>query len=206
TERLTVDVPEDYLGVTTQLIGLRKGRLEQMVNHGTGWVRMEYTIPARGLIGIRTEFLTETRGTGILNHVFDGFEPWAGDLRLRPTGSLVADRTGSVTTYALFNLQARGTLFVGPGAAVYEGMVIGENPRSDDMDVNPTKEKKLTNVRSSTGEELERLIPPKLLSLEQALEFCREDECLEVTPDQIRIRKVTLSAHDRARQRSQRKR
>jgi GTP-binding protein len=202
SERLTIDVPEEYLGVTTQLVGLRKGRLEEMINHGTGWVRVEYTIPARGLIGMRTEFLTETRGTGVLNHVFAGFEPWAGDLRLRPTGSLVADRTGTVTTYALFNLQERGTLFVGPGMAVYEGMVIGENPRPEDMDVNPAKEKKLTNVRSSTGEELERLIPPKILSLEQALEFCREDECLEVTPSVIRIRKVTLSAHDRARARA----
>jgi GTP-binding protein len=205
TERLTIDVPETYLGVTTQLVGLRKGRLEQMVNHGTGWVRIEYTIPARGLIGIRTEFLTETRGTGVLNHVFDGYEPWAGDLRLRPTGSLVADRRGNVTSYALFNLQDRGTLFVGPGEQVYEGMVIGENPRPEDMDVNPTKEKKLTNVRSSTGEELERLIPPKAQSLEQALEFCREDECLEVTPDKIRIRKVTLPAHDRARARAKSK-
>jgi len=201
TERLTIDVPEEYLGVVTQLVGLRKGRLEQMVNHGTGWVRLEYTIPARGLIGIRTEFLTATRGTGVLHHVFDGFEPWAGELRLRPTGSLVADRHGLVTTYALFNLQERGTLFVGPGVEVYEGMVVGENPRAQDMDVNPTKEKKLTNVRSSTGEELERLIPAKVLSLEQALEFCREDECLEVTPDRIRIRKVTLSAHERARAR-----
>jgi len=205
TERLTIDVPEDYLGIVTQLVGLRKGRLEQMVNHGTGWVRIEYTIPARGLIGIRTEFLTATRGTGVLHHVFEGFEPWAGDLRLRPTGSLVADRRGTVTSYALFNLQERGTLFVGPGVEVYEGMVVGENPRSEDMDVNPTKEKKLTNIRSSTGEELERLIPPQVLSLEQALEFCREDECLEVTPASIRIRKVTLSAHERARSRGRSK-
>ncbi|MDR0416228.1 MAG: translational GTPase TypA [Propionibacteriaceae bacterium] len=204
-ERLTIDVPEEYLGVTTQLVGLRKGRLDQMVNHGTGWVRIEYTIPARGLIGIRTEFLTETRGTGVINHVFDGHEPWAGDLRLRPTGSLVADRSGKVTSYALFNLQDRGTLFVGPGEQVYEGMVIGENPRSEDMDVNPTKEKKLTNVRSSTGDELERLIPPKALSLEQALEFCRDEECLEVTPDKIRIRKVVLPAHERARARARAK-
>ncbi|MDR1450407.1 MAG: translational GTPase TypA [Propionibacteriaceae bacterium] len=205
TERLTIDVPETYLGVTTQLVGLRKGRLEQMVNHGTGWVRIEYTIPARGLIGIRTEFLTETRGTGVLNHVFDGYEPWAGDLRLRPTGSLVADRTGQATTYALFNLQDRGALFVGPGEQVYEGMVVGENPRPEDMDVNPAKEKKLTNIRSSTGEELERLIPPKSLSLEQALEFCREDECLEVTPAKIRIRKTVLSSRQRARGRSRAK-
>ncbi|MDR1386306.1 MAG: translational GTPase TypA [Propionibacteriaceae bacterium] len=202
TERVTIDVPEEYLGVVTQLVGLRKGRLDQMVNNGTGWVRLEYTIPARGLIGIRTEFLTETRGTGVLNHVFDGYEPWAGELRLRPTGSLVADRSGQVTAYALFNLQDRGSLFVGPGQEVYEGMVVGENPRPEDMDVNPTKEKKLTNVRSSTGEELERLIPPRLLSLEQALEWCREDECLEVTPEAVRIRKVVLAAQLRARQRS----
>ncbi|MDR1265549.1 MAG: translational GTPase TypA [Propionibacteriaceae bacterium] len=201
-ERLTIDVPEEYFGVTTQLVGLRKGRLEHMVNHGTGWVRIEYTIPARGLIGIRTEFLTETRGTGVLNHVFEGYEPWAGDIRLRPTGSLVADRRGTATTYALFNLQDRGALFIGPGTEVYEGMIVGENPRPEDMDVNPTKEKKLTNVRSSTGEELERLIPPKQLSLEQALEFCREDECLEVTPAHIRIRKVTLSARERGRARA----
>ncbi|MDR1214777.1 MAG: translational GTPase TypA [Propionibacteriaceae bacterium] len=205
TEKVTIDVPEEYLGVVTQLVGLRKGRLDQMVNHGTGWVRLEYTVPARGLIGIRTEFLTETRGTGVLNHVFDGYEPWAGELRLRPTGSLVADRTGVVTTYALFNLQDRGALFIGPGQEVYEGMVVGENPRPEDMDVNPTKEKKLTNVRSSTGDELERLIPPRLLSLEQALEWCREDECLEITPEAVRIRKVTLPAQLRARQRSRAK-
>jgi len=201
-EHLTTDIPEDFVGVVTQLMGLRRGILRQMVNHGTGWVRMEFVVPARGLIGFRTEFLTETRGTGIMHHVFDGYAPWAGELRTRPTGSLVADRTGSVTSYALFNLQERGTLFVGPGAEVYEGMVVGENPRPDDMDVNPTKEKKLTNVRSSTGEELERLIPPKLLSMEQALEFCREDECLEVTPSHVRIHKVTLAANDRAKLRN----
>ncbi len=201
-EALTIDVPEEYLGVVTQLLGLRRGRLEQMVNHGTGWVRIEYVVPARGLIGFRTEFLTETRGTGIMHHVFNGYEPWAGELRTRPTGSLVADRQGVVTSYALFNLQERGTLFVGPGMAVYEGMVVGENPRPEDLDVNPAKEKKLTNVRSSTGEELERLVPPRLLSLEQALEFCREDECLEITPDTVRIRKVILSANERAKIRS----
>ena len=204
-EKLTVDVPEDYLGVVTQLMGLRKGRLEQMVNHGTGWVRLEYLVPARGLIGFRNEFLTETRGTGMMHHVFDSYEPWVGEIRTRPTGSLVADRTGVVTSYALFNLQERGTLFVGPGAAVYEGMIVGENSRADDMDVNPTKEKKLTNVRSSTGDELERLIPPKLLNMEQALEFCAGDECLEVTPTDVRIRKVALSANDRAKLRNRAK-
>ena len=198
-ERLTIDAPEEFVGVTTQLMGLRRGRMEQMVNHGTGWVRMEFLVPARGLIGFRTEFLTETRGTGIMNHVAEGYEPWAGDFRTRPTSSLVADRTGVVTSYALFNLQERGTLFVGPGAEVYEGMIVGENPRPEDMDVNPTKEKKLTNVRSSTGEELERLIPPRLMSMEQQLEFCATDECLEVTPAVVRIRKVVLGQKDRTR-------
>lgn len=198
-ERLTIDAPEEFVGVTTQLMGLRRGRMEQMVNHGTGWVRMEFLVPARGLIGFRTEFLTETRGTGIMNHVAEGYEPWAGDFRTRPTSSLVADRTGVVTSYALFNLQERGILFVGPGAEVYEGMIVGENPRPEDMDVNPTKEKKLTNVRSSTGEELERLIPPRLMSMEQQLEFCAADECLEVTPAVVRIRKVVLGQKDRAR-------
>jgi GTP-binding protein len=202
TERLTIDVPEEYVGVVTQLLGLRRARLEQMVNHGTGWVRMEYRVPARGLIGFRTEFLTETRGTGLLHHVFDGYEPWAGELRTRPTGSLVADRRGPVTAYALFNLQERGAMFVGPGTEVYEGMIVGENSRQDDMDVNPTKEKKLTNMRSSTGEELVRLIPPRQLSLEQALEFCREDECVEVTPATVRLRKVELAAETRAKLRS----
>ena len=201
-ERLTIDVPEDYLGVVSQLLGLRRGRLEQMINHGTGWVRMEYVVPARGLIGFRTEFLTETRGTGLLHHVFERYDPWAGELRTRPTGALVADRPGVVTSYALFNLQERGTMFVGPGTEVYEGMIVGENSRPDDMDVNPTKERKLSNVRSSTGEELERLIPPRLLSLEQALEFCREDECVEVTPAAVRLRKVVLSSAERAKMRS----
>lgn len=204
-ERLTIDIPEDFVGTVTQLMGTRRSRLEQMVNHGTGWVRMEYIVPARGLIGFRTEFLTETRGTGLMHHVFEAYEPWAGELRTRPTGSLVADRKGVVTSYALFNLQERGTMFVGPGADVYEGMVVGENSRPDDMDVNPTKEKKLTNVRSSTGEELERLIPPRLLNMEQGLEFCREDECLEVTPAAVRIRKVELSANDRSKTRNRAK-
>ncbi|GAA2112706.1 translational GTPase TypA [Microlunatus panaciterrae] len=204
-ERLTIDIPEDFVGVVTQLMGLRRGRLEQMVNHGTGWVRIEYLVPARGLIGFRTEFLTETRGTGMMHHVFESYEPWAGELRTRPTGSLVADRMGVVSSYALFNLQERGTMFVGPGVEVYEGMIVGENARADDMDVNPTKEKKLTNVRNSSGDELERLIPPKLMSMEQALEFCRGDECIEVTPDAVRIRKVVLSANERARTRSRAK-
>jgi GTP-binding protein len=204
-ERLTIDIPEDFVGVVTQLLGLRRGRLEQMVNHGTGWVRMEYLVPARGLIGFRTEFLTETRGTGLMHHVFEAYEPWAGDLRTRLTGSLVADRSGQATSYALFNLQERGTMFVGPGTDVYEGMIIGENPRAEDMDVNPTREKKLTNVRSSTGEELERLVPPRLMSLEQALEFCRVDECLEVTPEAVRMRKVVLPAATRARSRARAK-
>jgi GTP-binding protein TypA/BipA len=204
-ERLTIDAPEDFVGVVTALLGLRRGRLEQMVNHGTGWVRMEYLVPARGLIGFRTEFLTETRGTGLMHHVFEAYEPWAGELRTRSTGSLVADRAGVVTAYALFNLQERGTMFVGPGTEVYEGMIVGENSRPDDMDVNPAKEKKLTNVRSSTGDELERLIPARLLSMEQALEFCRSDECLEVTPAAVRIRKVVLSATDRARTRARTK-
>jgi GTP-binding protein len=198
-ERLTVDIPEDYLGVVTQLMALRKGRMEQMVNHGTGWIRLEYLVPARGLIGFRTEFLTETRGTGLLHHVFDRYEPWHGELRTRPTGSLVADRRGPTTSFALFNLQERGTMFVGPGTEVYEGMIVGENSRSDDMDVNPTKEKKLTNMRQSTSDELVRLIPHKQLSLEQALEFCREDECVEVTPATVRIRKVVLDAQQRYR-------
>jgi GTP-binding protein len=198
-ERLTVDVPEDYLGVVTQLMALRKGRLEQMVNHGSGWVRMDYLVPARGLIGFRTEFLTETRGTGLLHHVFDRYEPWHGELRTRPTGSLVADRSGSTTGFALANLQERGTMFVGPGTEVYEGMIVGENSRSDDMDVNPTKEKKLTNMRSSTGEVLVPLIPHRELSLEQALEFCREDECVEVTPSAVRMRKVLLDVTERVK-------
>ena len=198
-ERLTVDIPEDFLGVVTQLMALRKGRMEQMVNHGTGWVRMDYRVPSRGLIGFRTEFLTETRGTGLLHHVFDGYEAWHGELRTRPTGSLVSDRRGSVTSYALFSLQERGTIFVQPGTEVYEGMIVGENSRGEDMDVNAVREKKLTNIRSATADELERLIPPKLLNMEQALEFCREDECIEVTPATVRIRKVVLDQNERGR-------
>ena len=198
-ERLTIDTPSDYQGVLIQLMALRKGRLEQMVDHGTGWTRMEYIVPARGLIGFRTEFLTETRGTGLLHHVHERYEPWHGEIRTRPSGSLVADRSGPTTGFALANLQERGTMFVPPGTEVYEGMVVGENSRSDDMDVNATKEKKLTNMRQSSSDVLVPLIPHKELSLEQALEFCREDECVEVTPDKVRIRKVILDAGERAR-------
>jgi GTP-binding protein len=196
-ERLAIDAPEEYIGVVTQLLALRKGRLEQMVNHGTGWVRMEYRVPARGLIGFRTEFLTETRGTGILHHVFDGYEPWLGELRTRPTGSLVADRRGPATSFALLNLQERGQLFVAPATEVYEGMVVGENARAEDLDVNATKEKKLTNMRSSTADELVRLIPPRTLSLEQALELIGDDECVEATPNHVRLRKTELSGQKR---------
>ncbi|MBW3613797.1 MAG: translational GTPase TypA [Actinobacteria bacterium] len=198
-ERVSIDVPEAYLGVVTQLLALRKGRMEHMVNHATGWIRLEYLVPARGLIGFRTEFVTETRGTGLLHHVFDGWEPWFGELRTRPNGALVADRRGPTTTYALMALQERGVMFLGPGVEVYEGMIVGENARADDMDVNPTKEKKLTNVRSSTADVLERLIPAHHLSLEQALEFIEEDECVEVTPASVRLRKVVLSGTDRGR-------
>jgi GTP-binding protein len=205
-ERLTIDAPSDYQGVLIQLMALRKGRLEQMVDHGSGWIRMEYLVPARGLIGFRTEFLTETRGTGLLHHVHEKYEPWHGELRTRPTGSLVADRRGPTTAFALANLQERGTMFVGPGTEVYEGMIVGENARSDDMDVNPTKEKKLTNMRQSSSDVLVPLIPHKQLSLEQALEFCREDECVEVTPATVRIRKVVLDAAERERSRGKRAR
>ncbi|MGI8433288.1 MAG: translational GTPase TypA [Nocardioidaceae bacterium] len=197
-ERLTIDAPEEYLGAITQLLAVRKGRMEQMINHGTGWVRIEFLVPARGLIGFRTEFLTDTRGTGIAHHVFEGYEPWVGELRTRSSGSLVADRTGAATSYAMTNLQERGTLFVEPGTQVYEGMIVGENSRTDDMDVNITKEKKMTNVRSN-ADEFEKLVPPRRLSLEQSLEFCREDECVEVTPDAVRIRKVMLDQTERGR-------
>jgi GTP-binding protein len=204
-ERMTIDAPEEYLGAITQLLAVRKGRMEQMVNHGTGWIRMEWLVPARALIGFRTEFLTDTRGTGILHHVFESYEPWFGELRTRNNGSLVADRSGPVTAFAMTNLQERGTLFVDPGTEVYEGMIVGENSRSDDMDVNITKEKKLTNMRSSTADETEKLIPPRKLSLEQALEFCREDECVEVTPGAVRIRKVVLDQQTRGRAAARRK-
>src|SRR5438067_1470780 len=199
-ERLAIDAPEEYIGVITQLLALRKGSLEDMVNHGTGWVRMEYRVPARGLIGFRTEFLTETRGTGILHHVFDGYEPWHGELRSRPTGSLVADRRGPVTSFALFSLQERGTLFVAPGEEVYEGMIVGESSRPEDLDVNACKEKHLTNIRSSTADELVRLVPKRELSLDQALEFLRVDECVEATPHAIRLRKAVLDVTARRKE------
>jgi GTP-binding protein len=205
-ERVAIDVPEEFIGVVTQLLALRKGRLQQMVNHGTGWARMEYLVPARGLIGFRTEFLTETRGAGIMHHVFDRWEPWFGELRTRPTGSLVADRQGAATGFAIQNLQERGSLFVAPTDPLYEGMIVGENARSDDLDVNASKPKKLTNMRAASADELIRLIPPRPLSLEQALEFIRNDECVEVTPKSVRLRKVELSASKRSSLASKRKR
>jgi len=205
-ERMSVDTPEEYVGVITQMLALRKGRMEQMVNHGTGWVRMEYIIPARGLIGFRTEFLTETRGTGLVHHVFDRWEPWQGVLRTRGSGSLVADRRGKVAAFALYNLQERGSLFVGPGEEVYEGMIVGENSRADDLDVNAVKEKHLTNIRSSTADELVRLVPKRELSLDQALEFLREDESVEVTPLNVRLRKTILDQTSRVKAARARKR
>jgi GTP-binding protein len=196
-ERVSIDAPEEYLGVLTQLFALRKGRTEALVNHGSGWVRMDVVVPARGLIGFRTEFLTETRGTGILHQVFERFEPWFGELRTRPTGALVSDRRGKATAFALLNLQERGSLFVSPGVEVYEGMIVGENARSGDLDVNPTKEKKLTNTRAPSADSFVRLIPARPLSLDQALEHIRDDECIEVTPNDVRMRKTTLSAQER---------
>src|SRR5436309_5467270 len=196
-ERVAIDVPEEFVGVVTQLLALRKGRMQQMVNHGTGWARMEYLVPARGLIGFRTEFLTETRGSGIMHHVFERWEPWFGELRMRPTGSLVADRRGEATGFAIENLQERGSLFIAPGDELYEGMIVGENARRGDLDVNASKPKKLTNMRASSADELVRLIPPRPLSLEQALEFIRDDECVEVTPKTVRLRKTELSATKR---------
>ena len=198
-DRVTVDVPEDYLGVITQLLALRKGRMVQITNHGTGWVRLEHLVPARGLVGFRTELMTETRGTALLHHVFESMEPWAGEIRPRRNGSLVADRSGMTTAYSLLNLQDRGQLFVGPGTEVYEGMVIGENARPDDMDVNPTREKKLTNIRAAAADNFEKLIPPRTLSLEQALEHISDDECVEVTPRSVRLRKTVLDQTVRAR-------
>ncbi|MEV5174883.1 translational GTPase TypA [Streptomyces flaveolus] len=198
-ERMTIDVPEEHMGAVTQLMGVRKGRMDNMSNHGSGWVRMEWVVPSRGLIGFRTEFLTQTRGTGIAHSIHEGFEPWAGPLQTRNNGSLVADRSGAVTAFAMTNLQERGVLFVEPGTEVYEGMIVGENSRSDDMDVNITKEKKLTNMRSSTADVTESIVPPRKLSLEQSLEFCRDDECVEVTPEAVRIRKVVLDQRERAR-------
>src|SRR5918995_1613885 len=196
-ERLSIDVPEDFLGVVTQMLALRKGRIENMVNHGTGWVRLDFLVPTRGLIGFRTEFLTETRGSGILHSVFERYEPWQGDIRTRPTGSLVADRRGPTATFALLKLQERGQLFVGPGEEVYEGMVVGENARADDLDVNAVREKKLTNMRAAGSDETVKLVPHRQLSLDQALEFIREDECVEVTPAVVRLRKLVLDPVER---------
>ncbi|MFB0616607.1 translational GTPase TypA [Streptomyces sp. AGS-58] len=198
-ERMTIDVPEEHMGAVTQLMGVRKGRMDNMSNHGSGWVRMEFVVPSRGLIGFRTEFLTQTRGTGIGHSIHEGFEPWFGTLTTRNNGSLVADRAGAVTAFAMTNLQERGVLFVDPGTEVYEGMIVGENSRADDMDVNITKEKKLTNMRSSSADSFEAIVPPRKLSLEQSLEFCRDDECVEVTPEAVRIRKVKLDQRERAR-------
>jgi len=198
-ERMTVDAPEEYLGAVTQLLAARRGRMETMTNHGTGWVRMEFVVPARGLIGFRTRFLTETRGTGIASSIAEGYEPWCGPIESRNTGSLVADRAGVVTPYAMLNLQERGSFFVEPTAEVYEGMVVGENSRNEDMDVNITKEKKLTNMRASTADTFENLTPPRKLTLEECLEFAQQDECVEVTPQIVRIRKVELNAIERAR-------
>jgi GTP-binding protein len=199
-ERLAIDIPEDFLGVVTQMLALRKGRMENMVNHGTGWVRLEFLVPTRGLIGFRTEFLTETRGSGIIHSIFERYEPWQGDIRTRPTGSLVADRRGPTATFALLKLQERGQLFVGPGEEVYEGMVVGENARADDLDVNAVREKKLTNMRASGSDETIKLVPAHRLSLDKALEFIREDECVEVTPGAVRLRKLTLDVTERLKE------
>jgi GTP-binding protein TypA/BipA len=205
-ERLAIDIPEDFLGVVTQMLALRKGRLEDMVNHGTGWVRLDFLVPARGLIGFRTEFMTETRGSGILHSVFERYEPWQGEIRTRPTGSLVADRRGPTATFALLKLQERGQLFVGPGEEVYEGMVVGENARAADLDVNAVREKKLTNMRAAGSDETVRLVPAHRLSLDRALEFIREDEGVEVTPEAIRLRKLELDPVERQKQARARKR
>jgi GTP-binding protein len=205
-ERLSIDIPEDFLGVVTQMLALRKGRLENMVNHGTGWVRLDFLVPTRGLIGFRTEFLTETRGSGILHSVFERYEPWQGEIRTRPTGSLVADRRGPTATFALLKLQERGQLFVGPGEEVYEGMVVGENARAEDLDVNAVREKKLTNVRAAGSDETVKLVPAHRLSLDKALEFIRDDECVEVTPNAVRLRKLTLDAVARQKESRARRR
>ncbi|MFD5059861.1 MULTISPECIES: translational GTPase TypA [unclassified Streptomyces] len=205
-ERMTIDSPEEHLGAITQLMATRKGRMETMTNHGSGWVRMEWIVPSRGLIGFRTEFLTQTRGTGIAHSLFEGHEPWFGELRTRHNGSLVADRSGSVTPFAMVNLQERGVIFTEAGTEVYEGMIIGENSRADDMDVNITKEKKLTNMRAASADTTENVVPARKLSLEQSLEFCRDDECIEVTPETVRIRKVVLDQKERGRSASRAKR
>ncbi len=198
-ERVTIDVPEEHLGTITQLLAVRRGRMENMANHGLGWVRLEYLVPARGLIGFRTEFLTETRGTGVISHVFEGYEPWAGEIRSRERGSLVADRKGPATTYAMINLQERSTMLIAPGTEVYEGMIVGENSRAGDMEVNICREKKLTNMRASSADETVKLTPHRQLSLEQALEFIAGDECVEVTPAHVRLRKVYLDPQERIR-------
>ncbi|MGO1770867.1 MAG: translational GTPase TypA, partial [Microbacterium sp.] len=205
-EELTIDAPEEYLGAITQLLAARKGRMEGMTNHGTGWVRMEFIIPSRGLIGFRTQFLSVTRGTGIANAISHGYAPWAGAIESRPQGSIVADRAGVVTPFAMIALQERMSFFVKPTEEVYEGMVVGENSRADDMDVNITKEKKLTNMRSANADTFEAMTPPRRLSLEESLEFAAEDECVEVTPETVRIRKVVLDATQRGRDAARRKR
>jgi GTP-binding protein len=204
-EAMTIDCPEEFVGAITQLMANRKGRMEQMTNHAAGWVRMDFVVPSRGLIGFRTDFLTLTRGTGIANAVFDGYRPWAGEIRARHTGSLVSDRTGSVTPFAMIQLADRGQFFVEPGDDTYEGQVVGINPRAEDLDVNVTREKKLTNMRSSTADVMETLARPMELDLEQAMEFCAADECVEVTPEIVRVRKVELDATSRARTRSRAK-
>jgi GTP-binding protein len=204
-ERLSIDSPEEHLGGITQLLAARKGRMENMSGHGSGRIKLDYVLPARGLIGFRTDFLTETRGTGIANHVFEGYFPWAGEIRTRHSGSLVADRSGPITAYAMIQLADRGTFFVEPGAEVYEGMVVGENPRAEDLDINITKEKKLTNMRQSSADVMETLARPRKMGLEEALEFCSVDECVEVAPDVVRIRKVTLDFSTRAKERSRNK-
>jgi GTP-binding protein len=198
-ERVTIDTPDDHLGAVTQLLAARKGRMENMINHGLGWVRLEYLVPARGLIGFRTEFLTETRGFGVISHIFEDYEPWFGEIRARERGSLVADRTGPTTTYAMTNLQDRSTMMVSPGTDVYQGMIVGENARAGDMDVNICREKKLTNMRASSSDETVKLTPPREFSLEHALEFIASDECVEVTPKNIRLRKVWLDPQERHR-------
>ena len=205
-ERMTIDVPEEYLGAVTQLMAARKGQMETMTNHGTGWIRMEFLVPARGLIGFRTQFLTETRGTGIASSIAEGYAPWAGQIVSRTTGSLVSDRAGAVTAYALIRLQDRGSFFVEPTQETYEGQVVGENPRGEDMDVNVVREKQQTNMRSSTADTFEALVPPRRLTLEEALEFAADDECVEVTPEAVRIRKVILNSQERFRENARRRR
>jgi len=194
---LVIDVPEEYVGVVAQKVGMRRGKMQKMQNNGYGRVRLEFRLPARGLIGFRSQFLTDTRGTGLLNHLFDGYEPWHGPISKRQTGALVSDRQGTSTTYALFHLQPRGTLFIRENTTVYEGMIIGENSRDNDLDVNVIKEKKQTNMRASNADEALQLVPPRIMSLEQAIEFIKEDELVEVTPVSIRLRKKILEAGKR---------